>query len=654
MRFSSVKIRNYRQYREVDIEFAKTTNYDMHAIIATNGAGKTNLLNAVNWCLYGDEPHLQNKNEALTICNLDAIADAEEMGEENCVVTVTINAEHGDKEYVFERTQTVRVKSKFPTSAPTLTVKYYDDDGNLLIVEGDEANEIVESHVPRRIREYFFFDGEQLSNYFRDTGESKHIKDSIHEIAQVNILTAAKNHLESIRKAYEKQCGSNAPEIQSINETIADLERQIEDIKNEIEELEKQVKISEEEEKRADSLISGDEAVVDDNNRYNSNLQKLAELEESKKKLFDKLKEFVRKYTILLYLYEINTRTHEFITKRYDAGQLPPQIDKALILKSLSDHACAICHHETDEQAEEHLKQLLKKLEVSVGVSQTLVGIKNDISSALAEARKYLEQKGELLDRLAAIEDQIDDLTEENERLSKSISKVSAIEEIEELIAEREQHRELIKKNIRKIGNNETRLEKAQSDLAKQQDKLQQALSKEEKSTFASRCATRSRELEDIVGSVEKEIMQNVRERMEAETMAKFSQLLQTENEYRSVQLDSEYRLKLIHNNGDSCLGSASAGHVELLALAFTLALHTVSENEAMLFIDSPVGRISDLNRKSFAEVLMEVSREKQLILTFTLSEFSEEISSVFKEDLISSTTRLADKKAKSGVKNHG
>ena len=215
----------------------------------------------------------------------------------------------------------------------------------------------------------------------------------------------------------------------------------------------------------------------------------------------------MRKYTILLYLYEINTRTHEFITKRYDAGQLPPQIDKALILKSLSDHACAICHHETDEQAEEHLKQLLKKLEVSVGVSQTLVGIKNDISSALAEARKYLEQKGELLDRLAAIEDQIDDLTEENERLSKSISKVSAIEEIEELIAEREQHRELIKKNIRKIGNNETRLEKAQSDLAKQQDKLQQALSKEEKSTFASRCATRSRELEDIVGSVEKEII---------------------------------------------------------------------------------------------------------------------------------------------------
>ena len=559
MRFSSVKIRNYRQYREVDIEFAKTTNYDMHAIIATNGAGKTNLLNAVNWCLYGDEPHLQNKNEALTICNLDAIADAEEMGEENCVVTVTINAEHGDKEYVFERTQTVRVKSKFPTSAPTLTVKYYDDDGNLLIVEGDEANEIVESYVPRRIREYFFFDGEQLSNYFRDTGESKHIKDSIHEIAQVNILTAAKNHLESIRKAYEKQCGSNAPEIQSINEAIADLERQIEDIKNEIEELEKQVKISEEEEKRADSLISGDEAVVDDNNRYNSNLQKLAELEESKKKLFDKLKEFVRKYTILLYLYEINTRTHEFITKRYDAGQLPPQIDKALILKSLSDHACAICHHETDEQAEEHLKQLLKKLEVSVGVSQTLVGIKNDISSALAEARKYLEQKGELLDRLAAIEDQIDDLTEENERLSKSISKVSAIEEIEELIAEREQHRELIKKNIRKIGNNETRLEKAQSDLAKQQDKLQQALSKEEKSTFASRCATRSRELEDIVGSVEKEIMQNVRERMEAETMAKFSQLLQTENEYRSVQLDSEYRLKLIHNNGDSCLARGIA-----------------------------------------------------------------------------------------------
>ena len=49
-----------------------------------------------------------------------------------------------------------------------------------------------------------------------------------------------------------------------------------------------------------------------------------------------------------------------------------------------------------------------------------------------------------------------------------------------------------------------------------------------------------------------------------------------------------------------------------------------------MLFIDTPVGRVSDDNRECFAKSLIEVSKEKQLILAFTPSEYSVEISKYF------------------------
>ena len=57
VRFQSIGIKNYRQYRGLELEF-RPGAHDLQVIIADNGVGKTNLLNAFTWCLYGVEPHL--------------------------------------------------------------------------------------------------------------------------------------------------------------------------------------------------------------------------------------------------------------------------------------------------------------------------------------------------------------------------------------------------------------------------------------------------------------------------------------------------------------------------------------------------------------------------------------------------------------------
>ena len=54
----------------------------MHIFIGRNGSGKTNFMNAINWCLYADEPHLsKNSNEELDesekmpLVNLNALSE---------------------------------------------------------------------------------------------------------------------------------------------------------------------------------------------------------------------------------------------------------------------------------------------------------------------------------------------------------------------------------------------------------------------------------------------------------------------------------------------------------------------------------------------------------------------------------------------------
>ena len=76
---------------------------------------------------------------------------------------------------------------------------------------------------------------------------------------------------------------------------------------------------------------------------------------------------------------------------------------------------------------------------------------------------------------------------------------------------------------------------------------------------------------------------------------------------------------------------------IELLALAFTLAIQEVSNFDNLLFIDTPVGKISDENRENFANVLLDISTHKQIILQFTPSEYSSEIRDVFRDNVVSS-----------------
>lgn len=134
--------------------------------------------------------------------------------------------------------------------------------------------------------------------------------------------------------------------------------------------------------------------------------------------------------------------------------------------------------------------------------------------------------------------------------------------------------------------------------------------------------------------------------------MELFDSLIWKKDTYGRVELDANFRLKLYHKvTMTSCLNSCSAAEKELLALAFTLAVHEVSGYDNLLFIDTPVGRVSDENRENFAQVLLDISKKKQIILAFTPSEYSDEIRSVLNDSTVSSVSMLVTDEITTGMR---
>ena len=264
--------------------------------------------------------------------------------------------------------------------------------------------------------------------------------------------------------------------------------------------------------------------------------------------------------------------------------------------------------------------------------------IKNDVERFVTLAKLYRSKKEELLEDYQKAEERIRELTAENEKRLLRIRASSSVDQVADWIEQRNNHRSLIPINTDKITSYESRINDLAREISAFEEKKQKAIEDVAKNSEVQaelEFATRAMK---IVAEIESEIVGEVRSQMEKETMELFHQLIWRKNTYGRIELDDNYRLKLYHKvTNESCLGSCSAAERELLALAFTIALHRVSGHDSLLFIDTPVGRVSDDNREYFAQKLIEVSATKQLILAFTPSEYSEEIRKYCTPERISS-----------------
>ena len=183
MELHKISIKNYRQFRDVNLDFNHDSNKNFTIIKGNNGAGKTTLLNALSWCLYGEEIHDYGDDSSMQICNNKSL----KLAENNSNVEVFVELEfidNGDL-FTFRRSQIFRKKDD------DLIANAFGDKFEIIYPDGEisEDNAVYEreKRIPEDVEDYFFFDGARLSEYFQTTSNKK-IKDAVLELSQLNLV----------------------------------------------------------------------------------------------------------------------------------------------------------------------------------------------------------------------------------------------------------------------------------------------------------------------------------------------------------------------------------------------------------------------------------------------------------------------------------
>ncbi len=243
---------------------------------------------------------------------------------------------------------------------------------------------------------------------------------------------------------------------------------------------------------------------------------------------------------------------------------------------------------------------------------------------------EYPRKRKFIIDNLKRIKNERKKAIEKYNEINNIVEKYTDKERIKELYRERNKYYDNKKKSHRDI----TIAEEDQKKKIEESGILKKQLDKEMNKKKKQNSLIREKEIAEnaitIVGEIIAEIKNGVRSKISKEMKEIFFRLIWKKGTFSDVQLSDSYQISLLNYDNFECLGSCGAAERELLALSFTLALHSESGFDAPLVIDTPISRISGVLRNRFSKVLKDVSKEKQIILYMTEDEYSLQVKDVF------------------------
>jgi len=630
MRIKRIKFKNYRQYRNVEIILKKKADNDVNIFIGRNGVGKTNILNAMNWCLYGDEPHFSKESQRIPMLNLEAINEAKDGKDQDVVVEIEMDVGNS-RTYTFIRKATYRVYEGeiLPKlQGSTFQSLNNDEKGNTINNQDEDAKEIVGGLVSQEMREFFFFDGERLDNYFK-IATAQNIMHAVFVISQIDLLrNRIGKNLNSILKDLRNDTRKESPKIDEIGSALEGKEDELGKVKQKIEDYKRQIEISKEEISDCSDKLRG----IPDIEALEEERNMLKQERKHKKDLLDKKKkekqDCLFEYQKIFMLYSAIDKSILIINQKKRDKELPPTIDKSLLEEIVKNKNCSICGTPLSVEKEKRVRDLLSEIKLSSVISEALLKMENPLLTFKDKIQNFSKKMNNLTDE---INDYIKNIDSSEQKISKIDKKLIGYsdEKIRTWQEQRRKHEDLLSDNQKMLGKYEMIEESLRKEVDELTKQYELELKKETKIGFIKKQMDFCSKALDVVNKTEEVIVNETRKQIQSETNNIFLHLIWKKNTFREVKIESDFNINLIHKMGYECLGTVGSGERELLALSFILALQSTSNFSAPILIDTPVSRLSFEHRVNFAKVLLDISSRQQTILLFTPSEYSEEVSKV-------------------------
>lgn len=188
MIIKQIKLTNFRQFMgEHVIEFSTDKEKNVSVILGSNTCGKTTIVGAFIWGLYG----VNNLKEPKMLLN-SVLAQKLTFGSQDVSVEITLN--HDNKDYIILRTQRFSKSATGDSvrgNTPELKVSYVVESGETIPVNPAECQNVIESILPQALSDYFFFDGERI----KSINTKANVKDAVRGLMGLDVYSAGMDHL---------------------------------------------------------------------------------------------------------------------------------------------------------------------------------------------------------------------------------------------------------------------------------------------------------------------------------------------------------------------------------------------------------------------------------------------------------------------------
>ena len=631
MKINSIKLKNFRPYYGTHtINFATDDERHVTVIQGVNGAGKTSLFTALNWCLYGDDFVKRNIGHIGELVNRRALADGGRV-ETSVELRFTYQGIFSDREVEFCAKREIHRNLRLDGTARTMT-RLFLEITNWREFYDAEASNWIQAIIPENVSVHFFFDGEKIDNFTRPNRETE-VESAIRNVLKVEEVERGMRHLEDVASEYQRQVSRHASDklkpLLEVRETKKSVRSKL---SKDIELLQEEVRLAKKQKQDIDARLE--------------DIKGLRKLIDERKAIESELKRFKHKKVE----YQEQTR------RLANQGFIPlakPVLDKGLeilreiptglpdkLLTVLLDKMQCLCGRPIRDQSPEMetIKNLLNR-----SISTNLGHIAQETHGDLKHlVRAHVEKIPSNLKSVLSDEEELDQNVEtKNGRLEKIERALENFDHDEagNLEKRRKEYEQSIPKLEGEINQIKGRIQEIGMEITKLSQKINTEKDSNAKAEELKRYSKLAEDSAKAMCKIYELYAENMRGHVQSETEKIFKDLVWNGDHFREILLNKDYELRVIDESGEDVLPELSAGQRQILSLSFIAAMAKVAVQETIpqlteepfpIVMDTAFGRLSRKHRENITRIIPNIANQLVIFVT------DEELQGQAKENLAS------------------
>lgn len=639
MKLLRAEFQNFRFLRDLELRFSSDPDKKLTVIRAANESGKTTILHALQWALYGDAA-LPGKGEGFRLHPIDWDITTGR----HVPVTATVEFEvtsvrrtptglrETRRQYRLIRSAYEEVDNVGRRSQSTVKLFALNDHGAVPI---DAPESFINDELPPELRDVFFTDGDRALSFIEAdvalSTKRERVQRAIRSLLGLGVIEDAIKH---VRKAsadvnkQAKQVGNNddltniASQLEVIEETTTNLDAELVDMKQQFAAFDERVGATDR--LIAAALQRGDKESLQ---------RELDGARREVKRLDDQVLAANKEHTALFRTRSLATDllapcitvAFQKLEELHDKGKIP-NTTIPVLQERLGANVC-ICGETLDAAAtdgqrrRERIQKLIHDSQHADEVQELITDLYYGGKPLLAPGQHWLDEYRAVVERRDGISDLRDDAGRKLRGLEQRLDAIpdTDIKGLRETLRNYKEQRDRCLAKVASIETRLTGLGRDREGLAFKRDRLLREQMR------GARILCELEVTQDVI-----RVLQNSYERITKEELRKVSDLMNTiflemigaDPEQgaiiRRAEISPEFDI-IVYGpsertlNPDRDLNGASR---RALTLAFILALTKVSEVEAPNVIDTPLGMTSGYVKRSILRTAIRESAQLVLFLT--------------------------------------